>query len=85
VKEFLSHEGVPFIAHNVDEDDRAYDDLIARGFRTVPVTVFDLSGRSGEASGDAKADDRTITGFDREALAAAVAAWRARSPGPSQS
>ena len=71
---------MPFTAHNVDEDNRAYDDLIARGFRTIPVTVFDLSSRSG----DAKAD-RTITGFDAEALSAAVAEWRAKSPGPSQS
>jgi glutaredoxin len=84
VKEFLSREGVPFTAHDIDEDDRAYDDLIARGFRTVPVTVFNLSSRSGESSGDAKAD-RTITGFDAEALSAAVAEWRATFPGPSQS
>jgi hypothetical protein len=61
---------VPFTAHNIDEDDRAYDDLIARGFRTVPVAVF---------------PNRTITGFDAEALSAAVAEWRATFPGPSQS
>ena len=71
---------MPFTAHNVDEDDRAYDDLIARGFRTIPVTVFDLSSRSGAAKAD-----RTITGFDAEALSAAVAEWQAKSPGPSQS
>ena len=76
---------MPFTAHNVDEDGGAYDDLIARGFRTIPVTVFPLSSRSGEASGDAKADSRTITGFDAEALSAAVAEWRAKFPGPSQS
>jgi len=70
VKEFLSRAGAPFTAYNVDEDDRAYDDLIARGFRTVPVTVF---------------DNRTLTGFDVEALSAAVAEWRATLPGPSQS
>ena len=40
MKELLSQEGLPFTAHNVDEDDRAYDELIARGWRTVPVTVF---------------------------------------------
>ena len=61
---------MPFTAHNVDEDDRAYDDLLARGFRTIPVTVF---------------GDRTLTGFDAEALSATVAAWRATSPDPSQS
>jgi len=63
VKEFLSREGVPFVARNVDEDDAAYDELIALGIRTVPVTVF-----GGEA----------VKGFDVPALSAAVAAWRAR-------
>jgi glutaredoxin len=63
VKEFLSRDGVPFTAHNVDEDDRAYDDLIARGFRTVPVTII---------------GDRAIAGFDESALAEAIAAWRAQ-------
>jgi glutaredoxin len=61
VKELLSREGVPFTAHNVDEDARAYDALIARGFRTVPVTLV---------------GDRIIKGYDREALVAAIAAWR---------
>ena len=62
MKEFLSREGVPFTAHNVDEDDRAYDELVARGFRTVPVTI--LGGRA-------------LRGYDPAALAAAVAEWRA--------
>ena len=60
----LSREGLPFTSHNVDEDDRAYDELIARGFRTVPVTVF---------------GDQAVTGYDVPALTAAIAAWRARS------
>ncbi len=60
----LSREGVRFTAHNVDEDERAYDDLIARGFRTIPVTVF---------------GERVVKGYDREALLAAIAAWRATS------
>jgi glutaredoxin len=64
VKAWLSREGVPFTACNVDEDDRAYDDLIARGFRTVPVTVF---------------GERAIKGFDEPALAAALTEWRAQS------
>jgi glutaredoxin len=64
VKALLSREGVPFTAHNVDEDDRAYDDLIARGFRTIPVTVF---------------DDRTIKGFDEPALMIAIQHWRANA------
>jgi glutaredoxin len=64
VKELLSREGVPFTARNVDEDDRAYDELIARGFRTVPVTVF---------------GELTITGFDLPKLEAAIATWRLQS------
>jgi hypothetical protein len=60
----LSLEGLPFTVHNVDEDDRAYDELIARGWRTIPVTVF-----GGQA----------VKGYDVPALTAAIAAWRARS------
>ena len=54
---------MPFTAYNVDEDGQAYDDLIARGFRTVPVTVI---------------GDRVVKGFDADALTAAIAAWRAQ-------
>jgi glutaredoxin len=61
VKEFLSREQVPFTAYNVDEDEHVYDDLIARGWRTVPVTII---------------GDRAIKGFDRAALLEAIAAWR---------
>jgi len=57
VKEFLSRQGVAFTAKNVDEDERAYDELIARGFRTVPVTVR---------------GDRVVKGFDPGALDALV-------------
>jgi len=69
VKEFLSREGVPFTAHNVDEDDRAYDELIARGWRTIPVTII---------------GDHVVKGFDAGALAAAIAEWRARSASGAQ-
>jgi len=58
VKEFLSRAGVPFTTKNVDEDDRAYDELIAHGFRTVPVTLI---------------GQWTIQGYDPAALARAVA------------
>jgi len=54
---------VPFTALNVDEEEAAYDALIARGFRTVPVTVI---------------GDQALVGFDPDALASALAAWRAR-------
>jgi glutaredoxin len=64
VKELLSQEGVPFTAYNVDEDERAYDELVARGWRTIPVTIV---GR------------RAIKGFDVAALTAAIAEWRAAS------
>jgi hypothetical protein len=40
VKEFLSHAGVPHEVRSVDTDIAAYRDLIARGFRTVPVTLI---------------------------------------------
>lgn len=53
-----------FTAYNVDEDDRAYDALIARGYRTVPVTVI---------------GDRVVRGYDADALTAALVAWRAQS------
>jgi glutaredoxin len=64
VKELLSREGVPFTAYNVDEDERAYDELIERGWRTVPVTIIGM---------------RAIKGFDVAALTAAIAEWRAPS------
>ena len=63
MKEFLSREGVPFTAHNVDEDDRAYDEIVARGWRAVPITVF----------GDTAT---VVNGYDPVALSAAIACWR---------
>jgi glutaredoxin len=63
VKEFLSRAAVPFTAFNVDEDERAYDELIARGYRTIPVTVI---------------GERVVKGFDVEALTASLAEWQAR-------
>jgi len=62
VKELLSREAVSFDVKNVDEDERAYDELIALGFRTVPVTVVGA---------------RTVRGFDQAALTAALAESRA--------
>ena len=52
---------MPFTAYNVDEDERAYDELIARGWRTVPVTVI---------------GERVLQGFNPVELADAVAEWR---------
>jgi glutaredoxin len=39
VKELLSRAGVPFAVRNVETDLTAYQELIARGFRTMPVTI----------------------------------------------
>ena len=61
MKELLSRAGVPFTAKNVDEDDQAYDELIARGMRSVPVTVI---------------GDRVLTGFHPVELVDAIEAWR---------
>lgn len=57
VKEFLSQRNVPFTVRLVDEDDAAYDELLALGYRAVPVTVI------GETA---------VTGFDPAALATAL-------------
>ncbi|MGQ0732448.1 MAG: glutaredoxin family protein [Acidobacteriota bacterium] len=59
MREFLSRTGHAFQVRLVDEDAEAYDDLIALGFRTVPVTVI---------------DGRTVVGFDPDALARALGA-----------
>jgi glutaredoxin-like protein NrdH len=58
VKEFLSREGHVYIVRNVEADFQAYDDLLALGFRAVPVTV--INGRS-------------IKGYDEPALRRALA------------
>jgi glutaredoxin len=63
VKELLSQAGVPFTVRNIEEDDTAYDELIALGFRTIPVTVV---------------GDAVVKGFDADALQVALAAWRTR-------
>jgi hypothetical protein len=55
---------VQFTATNVDEDERAYDELVAMSFRTVPVTII-----AGHA----------IRGYDPDALAAALAEYRGQS------
>ena len=57
MKEFLSRAGRTFEIRNVDEDLSAYQELIARGFRTVPVTMI------GETA---------IKGFDEAALTLAL-------------
>jgi glutaredoxin len=61
VKELLSREGVSFTAKNVDEDEQAYTELIARGFRSVPVTIV---------------GEQAIRGYDPEAIKAALGSLR---------
>lgn len=58
MKEFLSRAGHAFTVRLVDEDDTAYDELIALGYRSVPVT---------------RIGSRVVKGFDPEALATALA------------
>ncbi|MBA3270773.1 MAG: glutaredoxin family protein [Acidobacteria bacterium] len=59
MKEFLSRTGSAFTVRVVDEDPHAYDDLVALGYRSVPVTVI---------------GGTIVKGFDPEALATALAA-----------
>ena len=60
MKEFLSRAGQAFTVKVVDEDNAAaYDELIALGYRTVPVTII-----NGQA----------VRGFDPDALAKALEA-----------
>ena len=61
MKELLSRAQVPFTAKNVDEDDQAYDELVARGLRVVPATII---------------GDRVLTGFHPVELMDALDAWR---------
>ena len=65
VKEFLSREGHPFETKNIEEDDRAYDELMKLGARSVPVTVI---------------GDQVVTGFDQGRLREALAAGGAGLP-----
>ena len=58
MKEFLSRAGHPFEVKNIEEDDKAYDELLALGARSVPVTLI---------------GDQIITGFDQARLRAALA------------
>ena len=59
MKEFLSHADHQFRVRHVDEDEGAYNELIALGYRAVPVTVI---------------GDQIVRGFDPAALTKALAA-----------
>jgi len=64
VKEFLSQSGYAFVEKNVEDDDAAYDELIALGVRTVPLT---------------RIGDRLVTGFHPDQLRDALAAGGSQS------
>lgn len=55
---------------NVEDDDRAYDELIALGFRVVPLTVI---------------GDRLLKGYDPAALTDALGALGGGTKGDGQS
>ena len=40
MNELLSRAGHAYVVKNVEEDDRAYTELVALGFRSVPVTII---------------------------------------------
>ena len=58
----LSHAGVPFVTRDVELDLTAYRELMALGFRTVPVTII---GEGPSAM--------SIVGFKESELRAALA------------
>jgi glutaredoxin len=68
VKELLSRAGVPFTEKNVELDLDAYHELMARGFRAVPVTFI--------------GDEPGIKGADEAAITSALA--RAAPPSPDR-
>lgn len=57
MKEFLSRERLRFTVRDVDDDDGAYEELVARGWRAVPVTFV---------------GEQALSGFDPIALRAAL-------------
>jgi glutaredoxin 3 len=57
VKEFLSRNGREFTVKQVDDDPEAFNELVALGFMTIPVTII---------------DDSVVRGFDEKQLRAAL-------------
>jgi glutaredoxin len=57
VKEFLSHNGREFTVKYVDDDPDAYNELVALGYMTIPVTII---------------GDSVVRGFDETQLRAAL-------------
>ncbi len=59
MKEFLSRDRQTFTERNIEDDPEAYDELLAMGFKVVPVTII---------------DGQAIKGYDERALRQALAA-----------
>lgn len=59
MKELLSRERQTFTVRNIEDDPEAYDELLAMGFKVVPVTII---------------DGQAIKGYDERALRQALAA-----------
>jgi glutaredoxin len=57
VKEFLSRNGLDFTVKNVDEDTDAFNEMVALGLMTIPVTLV---------------DDIVVRGYDEKRLRAAL-------------
>jgi len=57
VKEFLSRNGREFVVKNVDEDPEAFNELVALGLMSIPVTII---------------DDYVVRGYDERKLRAAL-------------
>jgi hypothetical protein len=57
VKEFLSRNGLEFTVKNVDDDPDAFNEMVALGLMTIPVTIV---------------DDIVVRGYDEKKLRAAV-------------
>jgi len=58
VKELLSRDRQTFTVRNIEDDPEAYDELLAMGFKVVPVTII---------------DGQAIKGYDERALRQALA------------
>jgi hypothetical protein len=65
VKEFLSRAGRPFTVKDVDEDPEAFNDLMALGLMSIPVTII---------------GDYVVRGYDERKLREALEAVPADDP-----
>lgn len=57
MKEFLSRNGREFVVKNVDEDPEAFNEMVALGIMSIPVTII---------------GDCVVRGYDEKKLRAAL-------------